>query len=366
MSLSQQIIDVKPRETAGSSSASRFDFQKHWALSKLLELHLADLDYRVLFDYHDDVVVLEPATNPTQIHFYQVKGTKRGHWTRGQLLNRAKDDGKLSILGKLLTHLQEFPDDEKTLNLVSNAPFKLKANNGSNMLGEPKFVMHGLASDELDKIRSAVKEELGLDVSCADDDIVFLHVTSLSLMDHASHLKGRIVDFLEKTYPGSRLSSLATYKALLGEVSRRTGSETIPTNYSELCEQKSLCRDDISSMLSQVKATETYKEIWTGLEGILHREGFGLTEVADLRNACIIFLLERLDPSNSVIRDLDKYINEIFDTEFLDAAQINCIHDLFQVVDRHRVRYAGIACETCKPITFRAAAMVIAHERAKL
>jgi hypothetical protein len=91
MSLKDLIVQKKPRETSGPRSANRFDFQKSWALCRLLELHQSGQDYLIVFDYHDDVLVLDSATDPNRIDFYQIKTKQNGHWTRSALV--ARDNG---------------------------------------------------------------------------------------------------------------------------------------------------------------------------------------------------------------------------------------------------------------------------------
>ena len=111
---------------------------------------------------------------------------------------------------------------------------------------------------------------------------------------------------------------------------------------------------------------ETFTEIWYGLEGILRSEQFGLTEVAGLRTACTRFLLERLDPSNTVLRALSKSISDLFDAALPNTTPIDSIRTLFEMVDDGLPQLSDIARETIEPNTIKAAAMVIAHERAKL
>ena len=41
------ICTVKPREGSGSSISNRFDFQKDWAICKVLELHEKTEDYLI-------------------------------------------------------------------------------------------------------------------------------------------------------------------------------------------------------------------------------------------------------------------------------------------------------------------------------
>ena len=55
MTLQKSILDT-PRENAGSISSNRFDFQKDWAICKLLELHEQKTDYVLILDFQEDTL----------------------------------------------------------------------------------------------------------------------------------------------------------------------------------------------------------------------------------------------------------------------------------------------------------------------
>ena len=74
--LCNRLVNISPRETAGSRSTNRLDYQQDYAIFCLLELHTKGEDYRILLDYHDDIVILFPSEDPQDIHFYQVKTSK--------------------------------------------------------------------------------------------------------------------------------------------------------------------------------------------------------------------------------------------------------------------------------------------------
>src|SRR5689334_18860686 len=96
-SLLDVIFQVKPREVSGSRSSNRSDYQKSWAFCLLLKLHRTRQDYLVLFDYHDDVVVLDSAGSPSAIDFYQIKTKKGGNWTATLLLKREEGADKAPL-----------------------------------------------------------------------------------------------------------------------------------------------------------------------------------------------------------------------------------------------------------------------------
>src|SRR5260221_13224022 len=93
---------VKPREKSGARVASRFEFQANYSILKILDLHEAGNDYRVLFDHFDDLTILEPSNEPTSIHFFQIKGRDGAqHWTIKQLVKENKESSApRTIIGK--------------------------------------------------------------------------------------------------------------------------------------------------------------------------------------------------------------------------------------------------------------------------
>jgi hypothetical protein len=122
--LKTRLIQIAPRDRSGATASDRFIYQQTWALCHLLLLHEANADYVITFDHHEDVSVLDSETDPKQISGFQIK-TNNGNWTVKALLKRAKGQGKdasllPSILGKLYDLTTKYPDEVKTLQVVSN------------------------------------------------------------------------------------------------------------------------------------------------------------------------------------------------------------------------------------------------------
>ena len=59
MNAFDSIVAKKPRENAGALAANRFAYQLDWGLKKLLELEESNLPYTIIFDYQDDILVLD-------------------------------------------------------------------------------------------------------------------------------------------------------------------------------------------------------------------------------------------------------------------------------------------------------------------
>ena len=54
-----EILSKLPSDIGGSTADNGFSFQKNWALKKLLELEDSGESYTIIFDYHDDIEVLD-------------------------------------------------------------------------------------------------------------------------------------------------------------------------------------------------------------------------------------------------------------------------------------------------------------------
>lgn len=122
-SLLDQLSEKSQCETAGADSASRFDYQKDWAFCRMIRKHIQGEDYLVAFEYHDDVVFLEPSDAPTLAEFCQVKTSSSPSPRRlSSLTSRPKD--KDSILAKMVSNFDGIcsSHDVKVI-LVSNNVF---------------------------------------------------------------------------------------------------------------------------------------------------------------------------------------------------------------------------------------------------
>ena len=128
MNLKDKLKTIKPRENAGSMASNRFDFQKNWAICKLIELSNLNEDFVLAFEFHEDIIVFDSSENPNFIDFYQIKTKNSGKFNLSALLKKQlqKNGNGNSILGKLFNNKLNFEEETKSLNLVSNTFFSFK------------------------------------------------------------------------------------------------------------------------------------------------------------------------------------------------------------------------------------------------
>lgn len=149
MTLSERLLAVPQRETAGEDSDDAFAFQKSWALYSLLSAHLLGKDYLYIFEYHDDILVLD-SENPTSIEFVQVKKSDKNSWTILRLSKQPESGGN-SILGKLYAHVVNFPGVPTKLRFVSDMHF--------NFSSEKVFCAASLNAELQKQLTDFVKSE---------------------------------------------------------------------------------------------------------------------------------------------------------------------------------------------------------------
>ena len=325
MNAFDSIVAKKPRENAGSLAANRFAYQLDWGLKKLLELEESNLPYTIIFDYQDDILVLDSDEDPEYIDFYQVKtNAAAGGWTRGQLtkpipkkplkepvqtdlfsepIDDVDEEGKYSKIAKLLIHSLDFPSNARDYFFVTNANFGGTLIKGREYNRTQELDFSQLSQEAQDDIRQKIKAELG-----NLDDSVFEHLhfikNQMSIEDHEATIIGFLTDFLNKHIPKAKVSVRPVYDTLMGEIKKRNNYETIPDSVEDLVKNKAFTKTQFHQFL---KGLETFENI----------EG----KKSVIQNYLSHFLPDNAAPKRrSIIRQIDA-IKENFliydNTEFL-------------------------------------------------
>lgn len=308
--LLDQIVQVTPREVSGSRSSNRSDYQKSWAFCLLLKLHRTGQDYLVLFDYHDDVVVLDSAANPTAIDFYQVKTKKGGNWTATLLLKREKganDEPLNSIAGKMYANKIAFPTTAKTLNFISNAQFKIKLkNNPASEKVVDGFELAELCKETLREFSQTIQQEHNLDYSPLCDILTKFSTDPLSLEEHVTHTAGEFANFLNEIRPDGKFATVPGQRAIATAIARKTNHERTPATKEELIASKGISRAEFEQMLSTIVSQQEEKERWEEISRALTAETFSFGEIKRWRIAWKKYAVERMDVSNSVLMAIQR------------------------------------------------------------
>lgn len=301
-----------PREDSGSRSSNRFDFQKNWAICKMIELHQSGVDYLLLLDYHEDIVLLDSESAPSTACYFQVK-TKRTHWTLAPLLSRRKgaDSKPLpSTLGRLYSNYFLKPDATKALCLVSNAPFRIRLAGGGT--GESRSRIEGteLEHDEMRKVESRLGAELKKTIELEDSPPLIFEVTPISLDEHTTHTRGRVSEFLEVEFPNQAPSVGATYRTFFEEVRRRTNREGSVHSVAELAKKKGIGRSFLSGILRDIELPRSLEPLWTEASARLESEGVSSLKVRELGHFWSRYEIRRMDSTDEALQQARRSLAE--------------------------------------------------------
>lgn len=245
-------LDTPQRETAGANTFAKYEYQYHWALSRALEEHKTNIDYVVLVEHHEDVVLVTPASlaDPTsaKFFFHQVKNVSGKPWKAKDLTKRKKISTKLgnSVLGKIVqgTHGKPFTPQLEAILIVATCGFSLSQKKSDQQYQE---LHHEHLSSEVQlELKKAVEEELGHEV-----DITRLRLLKPSLgANYVADVVSTIVDLVDMKMPGARTNARYIYRGLIDELHRRG---VIPHDYhswEKLLKEKALTGSEIEKTLA--------------------------------------------------------------------------------------------------------------------
>ncbi|MBA1162005.1 DUF4297 domain-containing protein [Bacillus licheniformis] len=314
MDLKQKISEQRPRETSGSRSSNRFDYQKDWAILKLIELYKTRQDFLLIMDYYDDIVVFNSEKNPEKIEFFQVK-TSKSNWTLNKLLKRRKGENGLlpSIIGKMYGCKMQFPNNTLSLNFVSNSYLNIDLKDkDAKSLSKKRISFTELCDQKLKEIINQLKEEHSLKKDPDFIEITFFMVSDLIISDRETYVKGKLSDFLEELDPKGTFKISLVYNTLFDEVKRKNNYEGNVCDFEELSKRKGIGHSHFNSIIKNFIGVENKVEkMWSLVENRLNSEGVPMIEILELKESWDTYKIEKMEFTNHYLQKIRKIINEI-------------------------------------------------------
>jgi biotin operon repressor len=194
-----------------------------------------------------------------------------------------------------------FPEHTGSLNLVSTQAFKLRVKGRAESVVED-VRLDQLADDELRAILLAIRAEHSLANNPDCTSCTHLTVTSLSLRDHSTHAMGVLGAFLEELYPGEKIQLPAIFRTLCDEIKRKTNVEIAPTDFEQLCSERSISRDRFSQILTEVRPAGQFETMVQEAVEHLRQEGMPFDELRQLRSAFTLVEVGRMDSTDLTLK----------------------------------------------------------------
>lgn len=263
VALANALITIDQAERGGEIALRGFAYQAAWGINYLLEKQKSRASYLFLFEYHDDILILDSSYNPTSAEFVQVKTKKDGKWTMSAVTSATKAKPK-SFVSKLYEHFFQFVGHDISLILLSNAGFdflKDNADKGSD-----------LSETDQKNISQKVQSQLGITHKIPLEKIRF-NTADLSLLDPHSHLYGKVAVFLNSYFGDDHgVSSTAFTELLIKTCNEKVmvASGDIKT-FQDLVERKGISSEFVtellSSLIANIKITPKWEHVCMLLGG---------------------------------------------------------------------------------------------------
>lgn len=251
MKISELLLSVPQRETAGEESDDAFAFQKSWAIYSILSSHLLGDNYLYIFEYHDDLLRLD-SEDPTSIEFVQIKKSDKNSWTVARLTKRPEGGG-YSIVGKLYSHVVNFPGAPIKLRFVSDMHFNFSAEKIFHA-GSIKQEDQKVLSDKIEKEHNALHPDL---------DILWFEQCVLSFDAHAEQLLGAVEKFIVSVFGDqSKIRATALCDTLLRRSERSRYSSGRIKTFAELKSKKGFGRYELDQLIHELRGNQESSVTW--------------------------------------------------------------------------------------------------------
>lgn len=320
MGLADALISVLQSERGGEVAQRGFDYQTCWALSEMLEYELDGKDYVFIFEYHDDVLILDRESEPLNLTIAQVK-TRKNHWTLTPLHKPAKGK-KVSIIGKLFLNQKKFSTYSPKLLFVTNASFSFHPNTGHRSY----FDATSMDIKHQEKFKEAIIDQAQLKASQVNLSTLRFIQSSLSLDDHMTHLTGKLCHFLSDRYGENTTLNASTLAVSLESECRQKSkfkSDNI-RSFLDLVSQKGFSSRAFNAVIDNLNTSHRLQPDWDMAKEVfesLNKKSFQLVSLrATFTQVCIDLSQNKKNASTVYL----ERANELY-----DKAKINSEPSLY-------------------------------------
>lgn len=285
--LSATILGVAPREKAGATTGARYAFQAHASLAKILDLHEVGSDYRAIFDHFDDLTILDATDTPTQMEFFQIKGTSGANWKMTALCATGGKAPQTTI-GKMYAHARTFGPSAKSATFLTNAPFDFTLAAGGKTSGDHTAIdLIALGPADQAKVARALDLDFPAPREPCETHFIRFERTGVPIKGFELNLKGRLVDLLEN-YGSPPIAPV--YRTLIADISSKANDTTECGSASELFTRKSLSRVDLTKLLEAAENRTSALDLWAIVEAELVAAGRPFSDRIRLKCEAVEFV----------------------------------------------------------------------------
>jgi Cap4 dsDNA endonuclease len=335
--LAAQLTGTPQRENAGADSASRYHYQALFGLALILKTHNNSDDYAVVFEFHDDIALLDSSHNPQKVSFFQVKTKQPGAWTLAALLKQnagAKTKGQpsklSSIIGKMYQNVLSFGEYIDATTFVSNAHMNFGPNSS-------EFSLDLCDSDQIEKAKAQIQSEHPSE-ELVKSNLIHFFRSELSLDDSDTHAKGMLSKFVAANLGDVEFSLETVYRAVVDECTRKSRIKCAQNNFPEVVEKKAITKAKVESWLDSIRRTVEIP----GWEIIVQAITYPHLEKLRLGKEWQTYRVQVLDPNSAVSAVRGEIARELEDSIYSNLSLMEMIDKVLPKVEAFAKERLGV------------------------
>lgn len=251
-SLNHTLQVAVPREKSGSRTSARYDYQAHCGLLKLFELRDQQDDFRMVFDYFDDILILDRSREPQTAQLYQVKTKDTGEWSTAKLCSLVGKLAPRSIFARLYDHVVLLGDPVTETSFISNAAFTVKLKSGSNSTGEHHWIAgDDIHDDDVEKIRTAIEKDIApCDIKSWLPRLVLIR-SPMGIHGQKTYVIGVLHEYFAKKLSLPDVSLEPLYETLYETIHECTRFSQDGLTTEQLIQKKSITKSDVDALIER-------------------------------------------------------------------------------------------------------------------
>lgn len=300
VSVLEALMTTAPREVSGAWTSAFYDLQKNVSLLLLIELHQSGNEFRMLFDHHDDILVLNHPDNPTCFATYQVK-VKDDPWLVSDVAKKRSKTVPKSIISKMYDHVHQFQAAVSSITLATNAGFSFELADGSTSgIAHSTLTASQLSAAEQAKLNSAVSRDFPAPWQPYLERTKFLRF-GLPVVNQDQQVKGRLIELFEALGGGEGVPIKALYDHLFAEVARKS-RPTTATTVEGFCKEKSIDSGQIGQLFGEAMTGKRLDVHWQGIQAELAAAGMDVQGLIRMRKLCFNYVCARAAGKPQAVR----------------------------------------------------------------
>lgn len=311
------------REVGGSHAHKGIDFQRYWAVARMVELEQNGAsDFLLLFEAIQDVAELDSCTNPTSIRVYQVKKKDNDRWSWNDLTSLKKptpstvqDFEKIrqSPLGKLYVSVIAIASLTCEGLFVSNATcdLELMLDSGIRVCDTMHCNLASLANPHRDLLVQGLKVLHSNGDHKPDPGKITLQKVHIPPGDPYTFVVGEMHKFLDARYPKHAGQARSLVDTLIARISPLGARTEFCLTFDEMRKERGYSHSDFLLALTKLAHVPDEDDLLRDVCGKLFIEGLDLTTSCSMHLAMGVIQTDRLlGRTNKMADELDMDCDE--------------------------------------------------------